>query len=105
MEALQSILIQKEKGETCLMRETRIVWLTDIRYDDREKIISVIGPNALKAFAENGTINSYDSKSAPKEWETTVTADFSDIEDVLEKTQKQAESDLMLKIKSFKLRY
>lgn len=35
----------------------------------------------------------------------TVTADFSDIEDVLEKAQKQAEGELMLKIKSFRLRY
>lgn len=87
------------------MKETRTVYLTDIRYDRQEKILSIIGPASLKAFHDYGTISAYDADSAPKEWKTTVTADFSDAEDVLEKTQKQAEDELMLKIRSFRLNY
>lgn len=49
------------------MKETRTVYLTDIQYDRRTKILSVIGPTALKAFCSYGTISAYDADSAPKE--------------------------------------
>lgn len=67
MVSLQSVFLQKKEREALLMRETRTVYLTDIQYDGQTKILSVIGPTALKAFRNYGTINAYDADSAPKE--------------------------------------
>lgn len=52
----------------------------NIRYSEREKILSVCGPLQLHAMVESGHMSCYDSLSAPSELTLDISANWDELE-------------------------
>ena len=89
------------------MEPYKRVYCFNIKYTNREGIISITGATALQSFANNGFVNMYNGETAPKELEVKVRLDNNYLDDILEteqKVKKVLEEEAGLTVKSFNFR-
>jgi len=64
------------------------VYCYNIKYQGKEAIISISGPNALQGFAENGYINFYNNETAPKSLEVDVSLSNNWLDNLIDTEEK-----------------